>query len=201
MQGHSQQLPHTLYSSYWLTVLWKPSFSLLSGRFLLFACFVCEEKKKGECVCMSATRLCLSDSPRQRKMLPALFIAALHINILLKAMCSGYFIFFFFCKVCREQSSVWYLHWLLTVVAEYTSCFTVWCTTVCVSLNIFTLKQMLIFKILPSIEQTVQNLKLGLGNIWISYQYHGMRQYIVIDFVLVYPDTIWVFSFLVLKAA
>ena len=49
---------------------------------------------------------------------------------------------------------------------------------------------MLIFKILPSIEQTVQNLKLGLGNIWISYQYHGMRQYIVIDFVLVYPDTI-----------
>lgn len=164
MQGHSHQLPHTLYSSYWLTVLWRPSFSLLSGRFLLFAFFVCEEKKS-ECVHVCYTAMSVWQS--QRKMLPALFIA-FHINILLKVTCSGCFIFFLQgLEVNRTKLS------LIPALITYCSCrmhklshslvYKYW--TVCVSLNIFTLKEILNFKMLPPIEQTVQILYLGLGNL------------------------------------
>lgn len=49
IQGHLQPLSHVINCSHWLIIVWGPSFSLLSGRFLPLACFICEEKmEKGE---------------------------------------------------------------------------------------------------------------------------------------------------------
>lgn len=42
MQGHLQELPHTLNSSHWLYC--EGHLFSLFGRFLLFGCFICEEK-------------------------------------------------------------------------------------------------------------------------------------------------------------
>ena len=123
IQGYLQQLPHTQNSSYWLIVLWRPSFSV-SGRFLPPGRFICEEKmgKKGECVCTSATSLCLPDSHRERKMLAVLFITASYINILLKAVRCVCCIFIW--RICRliEQSLAWYLQWYLGSCQMYNLC-------------------------------------------------------------------------------
>lgn len=48
IQGHLEPLSHAINCSHWLIIVWGPSFSL-SGRFLLHACVICEEKmEKGE---------------------------------------------------------------------------------------------------------------------------------------------------------
>lgn len=119
MQGHLQHPPHTLNSSHWSTVLWRPSFFLccLADFSCLLVSSVKRRLKKGKWVCVrtSATSLSLSDRCGKRKTLAVGFITAFHINILLKATKSVCFILFFLCRVCSliEQSLAWYLQWLL----------------------------------------------------------------------------------------
>lgn len=167
MQGHSQQLPHTLYSSYWLTVLWRPSFSLLSGRFLLFVCFVCEEKKKGECVHVCYAAMSVWQSQTKKNVACSVY----HLSYQHIAKGDKQWLFYYFFSASLEVNRTKLS--LIPALITYFSCrmhklsrslvYKYW--TVCVSLNIFTLKEILNFQILPPIEQTVQNLNLELGNL------------------------------------
>lgn len=79
MQGHfAATAPHAVNSRHWSSVLWRPSSSLLSGRFLWFGSFHLwrgnrkkKEKEKGKkkvSVCTSAPWLCQYDNGKKRKM-------------------------------------------------------------------------------------------------------------------------------------